>query len=151
MKNDLQISVTKRMMKESLLDLLKSKPLSKIKVNELCEKSGVNRATFYRHYETLQDALHEIETDFIKQMPLPNKPPRNIKEAQNHMETVRTYIYDHSDMVKLLFLNQTDTDMIQCMSVFYREFLELRKEIATILCNVIRWPESADFLLKEIK
>ena len=44
--------MTKRMLKEWLL-----RPLDNIHVNELCRESGINRATFYRHYETPQDVL----------------------------------------------------------------------------------------------
>ena len=128
MKQDLRIAVTKRMIREALLRLLKMKPLNKIKVNELCAEAGVNRATFYRHYETLQDVLHEIEVEFIRQMPHPAKRPRNVNEAQDYMEAVCTYFYDHSDMIKLLFLNRTDADMMQGMNEFCRSFLELRKK-----------------------
>lgn len=187
MKQDLRIAVTKRMIQEALLRLLKTKPLDKIKVNELCSESGVNRATFYRHYQTLLDVLREIEMDFIRQLPHPAKPPRNISEARDHLETVCTYLYDHADMIKLLFLNSTDVDMMQGMNKFCRSFLEFRKEempapdmdedtakliialvggggycllrqwilgdirktpkeIATILCNVIRWPDYKEFV-----
>lgn len=128
MKQDLRIAVTKRMIKEALLRLLETKPLEKIKVNELCSESGINRATFYRHYETLQDVLREIETEFISQMPRPGKPPRDITEARSHMETFCSFLYAHSDLIKLLFLNRTDDDMMQSMNSFYRCFLEFRKE-----------------------
>lgn len=128
MKQDLRIAVTKRMIREALLCLLKMKPLNKIKVNELCAEAGVNRATFYRHYETLQDVLHEMEVEFIRQMPHPAKPPRNVNEAQDYMEAGCTYFYDHSEMIKLLFLNRTDADMMQGMNEFCRSFLELRKK-----------------------
>lgn len=126
MKNDLRIAVTKRMIKESLLSLLKEKPLSKIKVSELCERSGINRATFYRHYETLQDALQEIETDFIHQMPRPERSPKNIEEAQQHMEAVCTYLYENSDMVKLLFLDKNSPDLVECLDHFYHDILSSR-------------------------
>lgn len=128
MKQDLRISVTKRMIKESLLDLLNTKPLSKIKISELCEKSGVNRATFYRHYKTLQEVLHETALDFFNQLPLPNEPPQTMDEAYKHMVSVCTHIYEHADMVKLLFSNNTDIDMMHGMNEFYQEFLELRKK-----------------------
>lgn len=128
MKQDLRVSITKRMIKESLLDLLNTKSLAKIKICELCECSGINRATFYRHYKTLQEVLHEIALDFFNQMPLPNKPPQNIAEAHKNMESVCTYIYEHSDIVKLLFSNQTNLDISHSMDEFYMEFLELRRK-----------------------
>lgn len=124
MKNDLRIALTKRMIKEALLKLLEEKPLSKIKVSELCEKSCINRATFYRHYETLQDVLHEIENDFILQMPRPDKPPKSMEEAQQHMEAVCTYLYENADMVKLLFLDKTSIDLVERLHQFYHSIVK---------------------------
>lgn len=43
-------------MDEALIDLLKEKELEFITVKEICERAGVNRSTFYLHYETI-DAL----------------------------------------------------------------------------------------------
>lgn len=50
-------------MDEALISLLKVKDLEYITVKEICEKAGVNRSTFYLHYETIADLVHEaIET-----------------------------------------------------------------------------------------
>lgn len=43
----------------ALLSLLKRKPLEYLTVKELCEEAGVNRSTFYLHYDTLQDLVME--------------------------------------------------------------------------------------------
>ena len=40
-------------MDEALISLLKVKDLEYITVKEICEKAGVNRSTFYLHYETI--------------------------------------------------------------------------------------------------
>ena len=37
-------------LKQSLLKLLKEKPVNKITVKEVCELAQLNRATFYAHY-----------------------------------------------------------------------------------------------------
>ncbi len=50
-------------MDEALISLLKVKDLEYITVKEICEKAGVNRSTFYLHYETIDDLVNEaIET-----------------------------------------------------------------------------------------
>lgn len=43
----------------ALISLLKKKPFEYITVSELCETAGVNRSTFYLHYETIADLLDE--------------------------------------------------------------------------------------------
>ena len=46
-------------MDEAFLALLEKKEFAYITVKEICEKAGVNRSTFYLHYETLEDLLAE--------------------------------------------------------------------------------------------
>ncbi|MBQ6847585.1 MAG: TetR/AcrR family transcriptional regulator [Clostridia bacterium] len=43
----------------ALISLLKKKPLDFITVSEICNTAGVNRSTFYLHYETVGDLLEE--------------------------------------------------------------------------------------------
>lgn len=47
------------LMNEALILLLDKKEYSFITVKEICEKAGVNRSTFYLHYETMDDLLSE--------------------------------------------------------------------------------------------
>lgn len=127
MKENQRIAVTKRMMKEGLLRLLEKKDLDKIRISELCEESGINRATFYRHYVTPHDILLELEIDFVKQMVPDTKPPRDMEDARKRLEMACAYLYDHADIAKLLFRYNTDKDMIAGLNEFYRQFWELRK------------------------
>ena len=46
-------------MDEAFLALLEKKDFAYITVKEICEAAGVNRSTFYLHYETLGDLLAE--------------------------------------------------------------------------------------------
>ena len=43
---------TALLMDEALLLLLEKKDYDYITIKEICEKAGVNRSTFYLHYET---------------------------------------------------------------------------------------------------
>ena len=43
----------------ALISLLKEKPFDYITVSEICSKAGVNRSTFYLHYENTRDLLKE--------------------------------------------------------------------------------------------
>lgn len=50
---------TAEKMDAAFLELLERKDLPYITVKELCQKAGVNRSTFYLHYETIDDLLSE--------------------------------------------------------------------------------------------
>ena len=47
------------LMDEALLLLLERKDIQYITVKEICEKAGVNRTTFYLHYDSISDLLEE--------------------------------------------------------------------------------------------
>ena len=50
---------TALLMDEALIKLLAEKDIEFISVKEICEKAGVNRSTFYLHYETIGELLEE--------------------------------------------------------------------------------------------
>ncbi len=54
------------LMDEALLLLLDKKEFKYITVKEICAKAGVNRSTFYLHYETTADLLEESIEYLIK-------------------------------------------------------------------------------------
>ena len=46
-------------MDRALIELLKKRSLEYITVSEVCRTAGVDRSTFYLHYETIMDLLNE--------------------------------------------------------------------------------------------
>lgn len=50
---------TAKKMDIAFLELLEQKDFEYITVKEICKKAGVNRSTFYLHYETISDLLSE--------------------------------------------------------------------------------------------
>lgn len=58
-KSETKYLNTARLMDDALLSLLTKKKYDFITVKELCEKAGVNRSTFYLHYESMNDLLAE--------------------------------------------------------------------------------------------
>lgn len=60
---------TALLMDRALIELLAEKDIEYISVKEICQRAGVNRSTFYLHYETIGDILNEaleyIDKQFI--------------------------------------------------------------------------------------
>ena len=50
---------TALLMNQALIELLNKKEYEFITIKEICAKAGVNRSTFYLHYETKEDLLEE--------------------------------------------------------------------------------------------
>lgn len=57
---------TAETMDEALIALLSKKDYAYISVKELCKKAGVNRSTFYLHYESMDDLLGETISSIMK-------------------------------------------------------------------------------------
>ncbi len=64
-KNNRRILITKRILKESLLELMTEKPIARISVKEICERSEMSRSTFYLHYQDPYELLAEIEGEAL--------------------------------------------------------------------------------------
>lgn len=64
LKNDRRSKLTKKMLKDALLELLKEQPISKVTVKQLCEKADINRATFYNHFYDTRNVLEHIEEEY---------------------------------------------------------------------------------------
>lgn len=60
MKTDYRIKITKKLIRDSFLKLLKIKPLEKITIKEICYDAGINRSTFYTHYTDIYNLNNEI-------------------------------------------------------------------------------------------
>ena len=64
--DDLRVQRTKKLLKENFKDLFLQTDYDKITVKELCEKSMINRRTFYLHYQSIDDILNDILSDMAK-------------------------------------------------------------------------------------
>ena len=46
-------------MNQALIELLNKKDYEFLTIKEICKKAGVNRSTFYLHYDDIDDLLYE--------------------------------------------------------------------------------------------
>lgn len=63
-----RIRLSKKMLKEALIQLLQNKAIEKITIYELCDTAQINRTTFYKYYGNQYDLLDEIENDFFNEL-----------------------------------------------------------------------------------
>ena len=58
-KNESKYFNTAILFDEALINLLEYKDIDYITIKEICNKAGVNRSTFYLHYENISDLVNE--------------------------------------------------------------------------------------------
>lgn len=116
-----RIAITKRLLKESMLRLLEVKELDKINVTELCREAGINRVTFYRHYEMPRDVLYEIGKDLYQGMRQAIHVPKSDKEIRSCIEKLCAYLSDHADVLRILIRCNTDYYFFTFINDIYME------------------------------
>lgn len=68
MKTDARVRYTQRVIRENFIELLKEKPINRITVKEICERSEINRATFYHHYLDAFNLLEHLENEMLNNL-----------------------------------------------------------------------------------
>ena len=98
-----RVRMTKRILKDSLLDLMAEKNISHISIKEICDAADVNRSTFYAHYESPYDLLDEIENDIVGETPRINlyKNEPILDELTAFFE----YLDKNKDVCRVIYAN----------------------------------------------
>ena len=65
---DLRVYKTKKAIREAYMELRKTKPPEKIKVNDICEMAMCIRATFYRYYQDVYDLNDQLEDEAVSKL-----------------------------------------------------------------------------------
>ena len=108
--------------KSSLLQLMSEKSFEDITVTELAQEAGINRKTFYSHFEGMDAVLAEVEDDFVGQifgLWLTGQPARNpqiLKDLNLSGEHNRLIIKIKDRIIQLLIQS-----LDQAEPVFDRE------------------------------
>ena len=63
--NDLRVKRTRQLLRQAFCQLVAEGDINRITVKALTERAGVNRKTFYLHYETIDDFYDEIMTEIM--------------------------------------------------------------------------------------
>ncbi|WP_150272198.1 TetR/AcrR family transcriptional regulator [Paenibacillus tepidiphilus] len=66
-KIDRRVLRTRTLLRKVLLDLASEKPLESITVKELTDTAGLNRGTFYLHYQDIHDFYEQYKNEVLDQ------------------------------------------------------------------------------------
>ena len=87
----------KRMIKQSFIRLLNERPLSQITVKEIVEDCGVNRNSFYNHFQDIPSLLEEII------MELADKVIRSLPEDAGFEDQVTVALHEIVKRKKVIY------------------------------------------------
>ena len=111
MKLDRKTRYTRKVLADSLIELMKGKPFTKITIKELCEKADINRTTFYAHYHDQEELLKQIEEetlDYIEAMLNKYYNKRSKREVLEMVEEILGFIANNSTSLQVLLSENGD-------------------------------------------
>ena len=113
--NDIRVKRTKRLIRQGLSELSKTKSLSKISVKELTDLVEINRGTFYLHYKDISDLVDSIETELYNEFSafMNSLTPQIVLEnAPDLLEEYASFAYENKDVLTMLMGAHGDAEFV---------------------------------------
>ena len=119
MKVDRRVWHTRRLLQDSLLEILNDKHLEDISVKEICDRASVNRSTFYSYFNGTRELLASLKNDMIDEIRL-----RRVELSGDLPDCIRQIcgvLWEYRKLLKLLVENDE-------LSLSMAEIMELWKD-----------------------
>ena len=129
-KESRRIRYTRMVLRESLMELMKTKPISAISIKEICAKADISRSTFYIYYADQYDLLKKIEEEtitFIDTVYNKYVFHKNDKRGTlEMMEEILQYIADNNKSIYVLFTENGDIHFQKTLfsSMYQKNFIK---------------------------
>lgn len=140
-KTDRRVRYTKQAIKDSLFELLKTVSIDQVTVKALCEQADINRATFYKHYETLSALLEEIEYEESRELfELLDAGFIDERHVENTLTKVIYYLKKHVAM-REVFLGRgsTGTGLTRWSEEYQQRIIERMSEKGKLSRKEAEW------------
>jgi AcrR family transcriptional regulator len=130
-KTDIRVRFTQKVLRDSLLALMKEKSILAISIKEICELAGVSRSTFYIYYKDQYDLLRQIEDQTFIEADKIIQPHTKIAKKPNSREITAIFqdtlqfIANNNNSIQVLLGENGDRDF---QKKYFRNSIEsLRK------------------------
>ena len=119
MRHEVTSLNTKKLIANSLKKVMKVKPLSKITVSELIRDCGINRNTFYYHFDDIYDLLHWMfENELIDKV----KKFNLITDSKKAINFIMDYVEQNEHILNCAYDSIGRDEMKR---FFYEDFVSI--------------------------
>ena len=129
---------TARKMDLALMELLEKKEFEYITIKEICAKAGVNRSTFYLHYENTRDllteAVEQMLMDFREYFPQDQElviahvdrcPTEELLFiTPEYLTPYLTYVREHKKLIRTALRHATAMDLEKVFDRMFRHVFD---------------------------
>lgn len=127
-KENRRVQITKMLLNDSFLNLLKNKPLARVTVKDICEDADLNRSTYYQYYADPYDQMTKLEMNIIEEMisyvNISETPKNNYDALYSIIKQMLDFIQSKKDTFRILLSNNGDISLQRdILTVFYEKLL----------------------------
>ena len=119
-----RVRKTKILLKKSLIELMREKPIHEISIKDICLGADINRSTFYRHYNTqfeLYDEVIEDITNDISEIFVSSAVEEN--STNKFLVEVLKYIEANRDTFLVILSGKSNVSMGETFNRFTSRFI----------------------------
>lgn len=117
--DDRRAKRSRRLLKESLLDLMREKDFRDISARDITDTADLNRGTFYLHYPDTQALLESIEDDIVAEAQALVDEHRDDVDSEESLAPVLLplldYIEQKFETIQLLLKNSNASSILDKM------------------------------------
>src|SRR5712692_1608814 len=139
---DPRVVRTQQMLRNALTALILEKGYDAVSIQDIADKAGLRRATFYLHYkdkeELLLRTLHETFEELKQHM---DKQPHNLLSEQHDSKmqlTIFKHAQEHADLYRTILSGQGSSVILR----YIREYLasDIREELNRVVQDTLSVP-----------
>lgn len=119
---------TRQKILDAAFSLLSSKPIADVKVEDITEKAGVAKGTFYVHFKSKEDVLHDVEMDAMEELLQYSVAHKESTEARI-LFYMRLYVKLMVDFSLELYKNVVKLELDEPKDTLFRKNWEAMKQI----------------------
>ena len=137
-REDRRSAYSKKVIRESLLALMKEKPLNKITVREICEKADVNRSTFYSYHADIYDLYRTILKEYFRCQhrviaeckeilcDRPDITALTVADFTGFFRIYFTIVLENKELYRFIFNRNADAAIhVNMRKLLYRELVDM--------------------------
>ncbi|MDD4663715.1 MAG: TetR-like C-terminal domain-containing protein [Caldisericia bacterium] len=112
-KEDRRVRMTKLILRDSLLELMKKKSINKITPTEICRQADINRNTFYSHYSSPYDLLMQIENALYEEIRQSIEQSLKAENISALLQEICQSIVKNGELCRIMFSDHGDKDFLK--------------------------------------
>lgn len=131
-KTDRRILRTRDTLGDALVELIREKPFDEITVQEILDRAGVGRSTFYKHYRDKDDLFLSDVEDFFEMASTALTRKRASPERLAPVTELFSHIFDVREFYAALVASGKINDVLALGRGFFARSIEERLRLAGV-------------------